>query len=406
MLLCYALLCMIQLSAQTTAVTVNGVVKDEQGKPLPNVSVRETTSKNGVITKEDGSFTIKTKNASSTLEFTYVGYAVQKFKLSGQADISITLKEDAASKNLQDVVVVGTQRQTKKTTTTAISSLSGKVIENLPAPSVDVLLQGRISGMNVQVNSGEPGVAPTVVVRGNSRVNTNINDNSVAQAKALSGPLYVIDGIPVNPEDISNAMSLGTGGASTGTNYMAGININDIESIDVQKDAAATAAWGSRGANGVIYIKTKRGRFSTPEFRVNVYGGVTLQPKLITTYTGAEERSQKMNVLRQYATPAQMATLPQILTDSLNPYFNNAIDWQGLFYRTGAIKNVDATVSAASDIVNYRLSMNYYNEKGIIEAYGYKRYSLRGNFDFKISPKLNSQLIVALSRGDRQRVKN
>ena len=128
-------------------------------------------------------------------------------------------------------------------------------------------------------------MAPTVVVRGNSRVNTDIsNSPNVAQASALSGPLYVIDGIPTNPEDISNSID------ATGTNYLAGININDIESVDVQKDAAATAAWGSRGANGVIYIKTKKGRSNKPEFRVNIYGGITQQPQLLNTVTGAAER--------------------------------------------------------------------------------------------------------------------
>lgn len=385
------------LVTQAQVITVTGMVRDEQGNPLQNVSVRESASKNGTVTNDDGRFTIKVKNANAALEFIYVGYATQRIKLSGQTTVQVSLKEDTGNKNLREVVVVGGQSQTKRTTTTAISSISGKAIENLPAPSVDVLLQGRIAGMNVQVNSGEPGVAPTVVVRGNSRVNTNIGNNNVAQAQAMSGPLYVIDGIPVNPEDISNAID------ATGTNYLAGININDIETVDVQKDAAATAAWGSRGANGVIYIKTKKGRSATPEFRVNAYGGITQQPELIKTYTGAEERTLKMNILKQYATPAQLASLPQILTDSLNPYFNNATDWQGLFYRNGAIQNIDATMSAANDMVNYRVSANYYNEKGIIEAFGYKRYALRGNFDFKLSPRLNSQLIVSLSKGDRQR---
>jgi len=262
---------------------------------------------------------------------------------------------------------------------------------------VDQLLQGRIAGLNVQIGSGEPGVAPTIVVRGNSRVNTNIDNENIAQAHALSGPLYVIDGVPTNPEDISNNID------ATGTNYLAGININDIESIDVQKDAAATAAWGSRGANGVIYIKTKRGRSVKPEFRIHMYGGITQRPQLLPTLTGAEERAQKMDLINQYATPAQLSNLPQVLTDRFNPYFNNATDWQGLFYRQGNVKNVDATMSAGSENINYRISMNYYDEKGIIQSFGFTRYSMRGNFDFKISPKLNSQFIVALSKNDRQR---
>jgi len=304
------------------------------------------------------------------------------------------------SKKIDEVVIVGVQTIRKRTSTMAVSTVLGKDIENLPAPSIDQLLQGRVAGVNVQIGSGEPGVAPTIVVRGNSRVSAKIGDADIGQAQALSGPLYIIDGIPTNPEDILNTIS------STGTNYLAGININDIESVDVQKDAAATAAWGSRGANGVIYIKTKRGRSSTPEFRVNVYGGVVSEPALLKTLTGSEERKQKIDLIKQYATtPAQLANLPQILSDRNNPYFNNATDWQGLFYKQGSIKNVDASISAANDLVNYRVSMNYYDEKGILQNFGFKRYSLRGNFDFKINAKLNSQFIVALSKGDRQRGK-
>ncbi len=383
----------ISLSAQQV---IKGVVSDSKGKPLEGVSVRES-KKNGTTTDADGKFSIKLTGDNGTLEFMYVGYTKQIMPVRGKTEVTISLKEDDAAKGLEEVVVVGVQAQSKKTTTAALSSISGKVIENLPAPSVDVLLQGRIPGMNVQVTSGEPGVAPTVVVRGNSRVNTNVANPNVAQAQAMSGPLYVIDGIPVNPEDISNAID------ATGTNYLAGININDIESVDVQKDAAATAAWGSRGANGVIYIKTRRGKSPTPEFRVNAYYGLTEKPKLIKTYTGAEERRLKMSILNQYGTPGQLSSLPQILTDSLNPNFNNATDWQGLFYKNGNLKNIDATISAASEIVNYRVSMNYYDEDGIITQFGYKRYSLRGNFDFKISPKFNAQLIATLTKDDRQR---
>jgi len=117
------------------------------------------------------------------------------------------------------------------------------------------------------------------------------------------------------------------------------------------------------------------------------------------------ERSEKMQIVNQYVSPGSpiLSTLPQLLTDSMNPYFNNATDWQGIFYRGGATQNVDATMSAATDNVNYRVSLNYYNEKGIIEAFGFTRYSLRGNFDFKINSKLNSQFIVAISKGDRKR---
>lgn len=389
----------ISVTAVAQLRQISGIVKDEKGNPLEGATVYIKKATGSTVSKADGKFQLKVPAGKVTLYVSYIGYEVAATNIGeNQQQVSVNMKEPG-SKKMDDVVIVGVQTLKKRTSTMAISTVMGKDIENLPAPSIDQLLQGRVAGVNVQIGSGEPGVAPTVVVRGNSRVNTNIGDANVGQAQALSGPLYIIDGIPTNPEDITSNQS------STGTNYLAGININDIESVDVQKDAAATAAWGSRGANGVIYIKTKRGRSPIPEFRVNVYGGVVAKPTLLNTVTGAQERAQKMKIINQYATPGQLANLPQMLTDLNNPYFNNATDWQGLFYKQGSIKNVDATISAATDIVNYRVSMNYYDEKGILENFGFKRYSIRGNFDFKINSKLNSQFIVAMSKGDRQRGK-
>jgi len=379
---------------------VTGIVRDEKNLPLDGATVSIKNGTTSVVTKADGKFQIKVPSGKTTLIISFVGY--DKFTVTiGESETTVTVKmvESATKKSMDEVVVVGVQRQSKRTATMAISTVLAKDIENLPSPSIDNLLQGRVAGLNVQIGSGEPGVAPTVVVRGNTRVSTNIGDPNVGQAQALSSPLYVIDGIPTNPEDIGNSID------ATGTNYLAGININDIESVDVQKDAAATAAWGSRGANGVIYIRTKRGRTNKPEFRVNTYGGITVQPQLLNTVTGAAERKLKMDIINQYATPGQLATLPQLLTDYNNPYFNNAEDWQGLFYNSGSVKNVDATLSSGTEAVSYRISMNYYDEKGIIQNFGFRRYSARGNFDFKINPKLNGQFIVALSKGDRQRGK-
>ncbi len=376
---------------------LNGTVLDDKKKPLEGATISVNKGPATAITKADGKFNVGLPAGKVSITVSFIGYESTIINITeSQASVNVTLTESSAKK-MDDVVVVGVQSFTKRKSTMAIASVTSKDIENLPSPSIDQLLQGRVAGLNVQIGSGEPGVAPTIVVRGNTKVSTNIGDANVAQAKALSGPLYVIDGIPTNPEDIGNSID------ATGTNYLAGININDIESVDVQKDAAATSAWGSRGANGVIYIKTKRGRSATPEFRVNAYGGLTSQPALLNTVTGAEERKQKMDIINQYANYSNLTTLPQLLTDYNNPNYNNATDWQGLFYKQGNIKNVDATMSAATDIVNYRISMNYYDEKGIIENFGFKRYSMRGNFDFKINSKLNSQFIIGMSKADRQR---
>lgn len=378
---------------------LTGVVHDATTNTgLEGATIVLKRSKTTVLSNKDGEFIIDVPTGSIELTITFAGYQPKTVKVSADQN-SITVNMSPSEKTqMEDVVIVGVQRQFRRNTTSAISTVVSKDIENLPSPSVDQLMQGRVAGMNVQINSGEPGVAPTVVIRGNSRVNTNISDDpTVSQAQALSGPLYVIDGIPVSSDDLNNNLG------ATGTNFLAGINVNDIESVDVQKDAAATAAWGSRGANGVIYIKTKRGRSTKPEFRVNIYGGLVKQPELLKTATGAAEREQKLNIINQYATYSDLSNIPQIITDMYNPSFNNATNWQGLFYRNGSIKNIDASVNAATDVLNYRVSFNYYDEKGIIEGFGIKRYSMRNNFDFKISPKFNTQLVIGISKSDRQR---
>lgn len=375
------------------------ILENTTNSPLPRATISVKNTKLATAADENGKFSLPILQGNSVdLIVSYAGYQVKTITV-GENENNIIIRLIPSEKNQMDeIIVVGVQRQSRRNTTSAISGVLSKDIENTPAPSVDQLLQGRVAGMNVQIMSGEPGVAPSIVIRGNSKINTGIgNDPNVAQAQAMSGPLYVIDGIPVNADEISTSLG------ATGTNFLAGININDIESVDVQKDAAATAAWGSRGANGVIYIKTKRGRSTKPEFRLNVYGGYIKQPQLLKTAVGAAERQQKLDIINQYATNSNLTNLPQILTDKYNPSFNNAVDWQGLFYRPGAIQNYDATMSAATDVVNYRVSMNYYDEKGIIESFGFKRYSMRGNFDFKINNKLNSQFIVGLSKSDRQR---
>ena len=379
--------------------TVKGTVKGEDGQVLAGVSVREIGTQKGTTTDASGNFTLTVASDQGSVEFSYVGFIHQRVKLNGRSTLGISLRNDLSNGSLKDVVVVGVQTQSKRTTTAAISSVSGKAIENLPSPSFDNLLQGRVPGMDVEVTSGEPGVSPSITVRGNTRVSQSVGN--LDQAHALSGPLYVIDGVPVNPEDISYNQD--AAGTSTGTDFLAGINVNDIESIDVQKDASAAAAWGSRGANGVIYIKTKRGRSNKPEFYVNMYGGVIQEPKLLPTVTGSAERAQKLALLQTYGTYGNFANLPQLLTDSLNPYFNNATDWQGMFYRNASVKNADLSISAANEMVNYRVSMNYYDEGGTIRDFDFRRYSVRGNFDFKLSPKLNSQFIFTLSHSDRKR---
>lgn len=371
---------------------VTGMVTNEKGEPLQGVSILIKGKSIGATTDADGNFSINVK-PGNVLVVSIVGYSEKLFKVGNENVLAIVLS--AKENKLDEVVVVGYQKQSIKKTTSSLQVVSGKEIENLPSPSFDQLLQGKVSGINIQNFSGEPGVRNTFTIRGNSTISTDLN-GGIDDARTLSTPLYVIDGIPLSVTDFEEI-------SATGNNILAGINVNDIASITVQKDAAATAVWGSRGANGVVVITTKRGHSRTPEVRVSYYKGLTEKPKLLPTTIGAEERRQKIALYNEYATFQQMALLPQILTDSLNPSFNNATDWQDLFYQQGSVDNVDLNVSAATEALSYRIGTNYYNETGIVRQTGFKRYSLRGAFDFRITPKFNLTLNMAASRTDRKR---
>lgn len=381
----------ISLSAQ---IIISGTVKSsENGTAIAGVSVKVKNSALTVSTNEEGKFTL-TAPSDAILSFSFIGYKTQTINVNGRKEINVNLVSDLET--LSDVVVVGYQKQSIRKSSSAIQSVNARQIENLPAPSFESLLQGRVSGINIQNFSGEPGVRNTFTVRGNTTITGDLNSDGLDLARTLSTPLFIIDGIPVSITDLESS-------SATGTNFLAGINVNDIESITVQKDAAATSVWGSRGANGVIVIKTKQGKFGSPVIRFSHYTGLTERPQLQRTVAGAEERRQKLELIHQYANYNQRSNLPQMLTDSLNTSFNNATDWQDLFYKAGKVSNFDLNLSAGSDLLNYRLSLNYYDENGIVRNSGFKRYAFRGNFNFKLSPIVNSSIILSASRSDRKR---
>ena len=194
-----------------------------------------------------------------------VGFVTVEKTVTASGTINFSLQDD--NKTLDEVVLIGYQKITRKKSTASISSISGKELANLPAASFDQLLQGRLSGVNVQNFTGQPGVAPTVSVRGNSTASTSYD-----QFNTIRSPLYVVDGVPQSSDDF---VPPNTG---TGTNYLAGINPNDIESIDVLKDASAAAIYGSRAANGVILITTKKGVSGDTKVSLSSYFGFVQRP--------------------------------------------------------------------------------------------------------------------------------
>ncbi|HCU45243.1 MAG TPA: SusC/RagA family TonB-linked outer membrane protein, partial [Sphingobacterium sp.] len=346
------LLCQ-QLNAQQQR-TITGIVKDEKGKPLSDLSIVEKGMGNASKSDADGKFSMKLKSANPTLVFSYVGYLKQEKLLSaGENTLRITMQEDGTG--LDEVVVMGYQDVQRRKTTGAIATVKGKDFENTPYATFDAMLQGRVAGLTVLSTSGEPGTNNIVNIRGTS--NLGLADN------VLQAPLYVIDNIIYDVSDIQAAYG--------NTSPLQAINPNDIESVDILKDASASAIYGARAANGVIIIKTKRPAHGKPEIRISAYNGVSNRPAMKPITVGAAERRMKMNLLYNGGAYDWFnnGSISQMLTDSLNPSFNNNVDWQGLFLQSANINNVNMSIGATMEKFMYRFSAQRYYEQGVMMGF-------------------------------------
>ncbi|WP_434036694.1 SusC/RagA family TonB-linked outer membrane protein [Formosa sp. 4Alg 33] len=381
-----------ELVPQDTVIT--GTVVDVNGVTLPGVTIYLKGSSIGVVSSFDGTYTIDVPIQHKTLVFAYMGMVTQEVALTGQTEVNVTLLEE--NESLDEVVVVGYQSIKKKDATASIVSVKAEDIENFPASTFEDVLQGQLAGVNIQSLSGEPGVKDVFVIRGNTNISSDIDGELSAGGTGFSNPLYVLDGVPTTLEDLA-------GFDATNTNFLASLNPNDIESIDILKDASAAAIYGSRGANGVVLIKTKRGKIGAPVFTFNTYLGVSNTPDLVDVETGTAERAAKYDLLNNYWNYDRIRdNVPMILSDSLNPAFNNNVNYQGLFYQPGIIQNYDFGVSGGSEKSNYRVNLGYYDEEGIVVGTGFSRISASINLGIKINDKIDNQTVVRLGYVDRQ----
>ena len=341
--------------AQTDLVKVTGTVTDETNQPVPGVNVLLKGSSNiGTVTDIEGKYTLNIPK-DATLIFKFVGYKTTEVAVNGKTTVNLSIQPDV--KQLEDVVVIGYQAIKREKSTAAIASVAGEKIENIPVPSVEMALQGKVAGLNVLNITGEPGAKGIVTLRGNT---------SIASQDSRSTPLYVVDGIVMDEGDLGQI-------DLTGTNPIAGINPNDIESIDVLKDASASAIYGARAANGVIIIKTKTPKAGKPQVRLNGYYGVAMKPTMRSTLVGTAERHLKMDLIYQYLGKPGMENVNYWITDSLNPAFNNHTDWQSNVIQKARIQNYDVNVSAYGEKTSYRLSYNFYDEEGTVIGTGFTR---------------------------------
>ncbi|MEI6949035.1 SusC/RagA family TonB-linked outer membrane protein [Paraflavisolibacter sp. H34] len=354
------LLLLLVSSVAFSQAIIKGTVQNiKDNAPLPGASVSVKGTSTAVVTDAGGNFSVEADPAKATLVVSNVGFVPQEFRLNGKTFLSVFLSVE--DKAMSDVVVIGYQDVQRRKTTAAVSTVKGKDIENIPYPTFDQMLQGRVAGLTVLSVSGEPGANNIVNIRGT----TSVVENGV------SSPLYVIDGIVFDVTDMPSTYG--------NSNPLSSINPNDIESIDVLKDASASAIYGARAANGVILVKTKRPKSGKPEFRVSSYFGKSDRPALKPIVVGAAERRMKMALLQQggnYSTVASGALSP-FLTDSLNPAFNNRTDWQGLFLHSANLSKMDASVSGNEEKYGYRLAVGRTAEEGVMKGYGFQSMTPR-----------------------------
>jgi len=330
----------------------SGTVVDSQGEPIIGASVVQQGTSQGSVTDIDGNFKVSVA-PGSTLIVSYIGYVTQRVKAAD--DLHIVLKESAAS--LDEVVVVGYGVQKKSVVTAAIAKVSASDLANTAPVRMDNALKGLAAGVNVTSSSGQPGEAARIRIRGTGTINN-------------SDPLYIVDGMPIE------------GGLDF-------VNPNDIESIEVLKDAASGAIYGARAANGVVLVTTKKGKIGKAQINYNFSYGWQSAWKhrdMLSATDYAILQNEKYTNAGQAAPYAD----PYKLTDTNgNAITGNGTDWQNLVFNDNApVVNHDVSISGASDVVNYYLSAGYYSQDGIIGGnYGqsnYDRLTLRSNTQYKL----------------------
>jgi TonB-linked SusC/RagA family outer membrane protein len=384
---CFTFGLFYSLTAQNKEV-VQGTVTDENGNALAGASVVEKgLPSNSTLSDYAGHFMLSLKGSSKQIVVSFVGNEAQTLKVPPSGTMSIAMKQ--AKNNLDEVVIVGYQQQKRRNVTAAISSVSGKDIKDIPEASFDQMLQGRLAGVSVLSNSGELGTRPNIVIRGATNIDYG-NENG-----GNTGPLYVIDGV------IYDVNTIGTSYGST--NPLSLINPNDIETIDVLKDASASAIYGARAGNGVIIVTTKRALRGKPQISVSAYAGVSTRPNFREVNTGAAERRLKLDLLNSQVPyfNIQQGNIPIQLTDSLNPAFNNDVDWQGLIVRDNPILNSqDVSIAGYMGTTSYRLSFNHYSEQGILNGFSLDR--LAPHLNLNIRPvrgmSINTDILMSSER--------
>jgi TonB-dependent starch-binding outer membrane protein SusC len=325
--------------------TVNGkITSDKDGSPISGATVLAKGSKKGTQTAADGSFVLEVPAATTKLVISSVGFGTQELTIG--ADNTANLVLNANNEGLTEIVVVGYGTARKKDLTGSVAVVTAKNFNQGALASPDQLIQGKVAGLQVLSNSGQPGAATTVRIRGNASVR-----------QGAGQPLYVVDGIPLDGRNARPQLSAVGLGSTPDVDPLLFINANDISNVQVLKDASASAIFGSRGANGVILIETKKGNGA---------------PKVDFLYQiGSSKVSKKYNVLDAAGYKSALSQYGIVSGDQ-----GSAVDAQSEIFRKGLSQNVNVAVSGSTDKSNYRISLGYFGQEGVVKSSDLKKYML------------------------------
>ena len=362
---------------------VSGKVTDARGRPLHGVSVQVRGSQRGTTTDENGFFELKRVEDNAVLVFSMTGYRLKEVRVAKLSFIEVKLEESPS--DLDQVVVTGYMSQRKRSLTGSIVSVSGADIENIPVQSFDKAIQGRAAGVLVQSQTGVPGGSVRINIRG------------IGSIGAGTEPMYIVDGVQMN----SNAPS-----SRTSTNAMAYINPNDIESIEVLKDAAAAAIYGSQAANGVILITTKKGKAGKTRFNINYYQGISAPPKNFEVLTSAEAIAMRTEALVN-ANPAMhpdVAKAQALAEYGLSPDLTDeeiaglpTYDWQKEAFKNGSVQNIEFSASGGNQKSTFYVSGAYNRHDGNVTGIDFEKGTARIRLHNEASDRLSFDMSANLS---------
>ena len=381
------------VSAQSHKIT--GLVIDEGNVPIIGATVQVRGANNGTITDADGNFSLDVRNPKAILQVSYIGFTSIAVPVLLNDKMIITMTESA--RNLDEVVVIGYGTVRKSDLSGSVSALNMKdEAEILPITSVDQFLQGRVSGVNISANSGAPGAGMNIQIRGVSTLSGNTD------------PLYVVDGFPIEAATASINGNTNELSQQPAMNPLASINPNDIESIQILKDASATAIYGSRATNGVILITTKQGK----EGKINVsynarldISSIAKRYNLLNAYEYGLFENELDRTSQGYDMQGNIipsTKLPRHTDDKLEKFKTYSTDWQDLMYQTAVTHDHQLVLNGGSRTTQYNITAGYTNQEGIIMNTGLERYSFRLNLKSEIAKRLMLQVNTSYSQTEQK----